>query len=109
MPPFLPSRKEQPKTTAKNTYGSGAFGDTVDGRNPAPPKKPWNDDSLQIPTNHGFNHGSKAVFHGLSGAFGETPLVKQNVSFGEAQKAKVELMALNHSPRVCCSRVAPSQ
>ena len=32
---------------------------TVDGQNPAP-KKPWNDSiPRQIPTNNGFNHGSK--------------------------------------------------
>ena len=34
---------------------------TVDERNPAPPKKSCNDDPLEKPTNHGFNHGFKVV------------------------------------------------
>ena len=29
-------------------------GDALDGRNPAPPKKPWNDNFLQLPANNGF-------------------------------------------------------
>ena len=35
---------------------------TVDGRNPAPPKEPWNDDST-VSTNKrvGFNHGFKVM------------------------------------------------
>ena len=33
---------------------------TVDGRNPAPPNKPWND-SISVPTNNGFNQAFNMV------------------------------------------------
>ena len=34
----------------------------MDGRNPAPPEKPWNDSiPQQIPIKNGFNHGFKVV------------------------------------------------
>ena len=41
-------------------------GDTVDGRNPAPPKRPWRDDS-PVNTNerYGFNHGFQLVRNGF--------------------------------------------
>ena len=55
-------------------------GATVAGQSPAPPKKPWNDDSLYIPTNHGFHWIQSArirpptVFMGLVSGLPPPPL-----------------------------------
>ena len=56
---FCPS---DPSTFEKKPHPS----DTVDGRNPAPPKKPWKDDSL-VNTNkrYGFNHSFQVVRNGF--------------------------------------------
>ena len=46
-----------------NMFGQTAYGTgsehTVDGRNPAPPKKPWNDDSLVNANKQWFPMASK--------------------------------------------------
>ena len=66
------------------------FEPTVDGRNPAPPKRPWRDDSpANTNKRYGFNHGFQLVRNGFRNhpQYHRVPVTGEGSPRFETQKA----------------------